>query len=236
MAKVKTSKQLSIIIPTINEGKTLPLLLADLNLYDSEFEVIVCDGGSSDLTTLIATISGAKVIKLSNANRGNQLYHGSLVAKGEWLLFVHADCRLRKKWVSKVNKVSRDSSFKNYAWFFEFKIKEKGIPWFLLQLTVFLRSHLLKRPYGDQGLLISRELYFKIGGYKRIPIMEDLEIILRLCKKNLLKCLGVGIETSIRKYNNQNFIQVAIKNAALRKQWREGADIKKLAKNYYLKH
>ena len=80
MAKLAPPTKLSIIIPTINEGDFLPLLIADLNLYPYEFELIIIDGGSTDLTKFIATLGCAKIINLIESNRGKQLHNGAKVA------------------------------------------------------------------------------------------------------------------------------------------------------------
>ncbi len=235
MAKIDPTIRLSIIIPTINEAKFLPLLLADINLCSYEFELIIVDAGSVDSTKLIARLGGAKLICLKEKNRGMQLHKGALIAKGEWLLFLHADSRLNKYWVEKVSRVIEEPLQKKYAWFFDFKVKSKGFVWSILELAVLIRSNLLKRPYGDQGLLLSKELYLQVGGYKEIPLMEDIDLIIRLGQINLIKALGVGIQTSTRKYENNNIFNIALKNAILRFQWHKGKDLRKLTKQYYSK-
>ena len=233
MAKLAPFTSLSIIVPTINEAEFLPLLLADLNLYPYQYELIIVDGGSTDLTKLIAQLGCAKIINLSECNRGKQLHNGAKVAVGEWLLFLHADCRLSSNWGSKVNKIIKDPLQKKYAWFFDLKVKSKDFIWSIFQIAISIRSNLLKRPYGDQGLLISKDLYTRIGGYKEIALMEDLDMVLRLNKSNSIKALGIDIETSTRKYKNKNVLSIAIKNAILRAKWKKGESIKNLAEKYY---
>ena len=233
MANLATPSRLSIIVPTINEADFLPLLLADLNLYTYEFELIIVDGGSTDLTKFIAKLGCAKIINLQERNRGKQLSNGAKIATGEWLLFLHADCRLKSNWGSKVNEIIQNPLQKQYAWFFNFNIKDQGFIWLILQLAVLLRSNLLNRPYGDQGLLISKDLYTKVGGYKEIALMEDLDMVLRLSKRNSIKALGIGIETSTRKYKNKNVLSIAIKNAILRAKWKNGESTRSLADKYY---
>ena len=233
MANIKSINKLSIIIPTLNEAKRLPLLLADINISPFEFELIVVDGGSTDLTSFIAKLGGAKFLTNDQANRGAQLHKGAMEARGEWLLFLHADCRMDKNWFSVINNVIENKLQENYAWFFDFKVKEKGIIWLALEIAVAIRSNLLKRPYGDQGLLISKGLYLKLGGFKELQIMEDLDFIIRINQKTLLKPLGLAIETSSRKYLKGNVITNSIKNAILRHKWKRGESIEKLAKSYY---
>ncbi len=224
---------LSIIIPTINEAERLPLLLADINSYPKQFELIVSDFESSDLTELIAKIGGAKIIHNKEKGRGNQLNNGAAKASGEWLLFLHADSRLDPYWVSKVDRIINEDFNQAYAWFFDFKIEKKGFSWFLLESTVFIRSYIFQMPYGDQGLLISKGLYSKIGGYKKIPIMEDVDINIRLNQKTKLKRIGLSIQTSGRRYSRRNIIRNAIKNTNLINSWKQGADPVTLVKKYY---
>ncbi len=235
MATINATKSLSIIIPTINEAQTLPLLLADLNLLSCDFEIIVADGGSSDLTRLIAKLNGVKFIRTQKQNRGLQIHSGAIESAGEWLFFLHSDSRLNKRWHEKVKNLIKDPINKKYAWFFDYKISKKGLQWLALEMAVFIRSRFLHRPYGDQGLLMSRELYFRTGGYKPMPIMEDLDLILRIQKMTKIFSLKISIETSARKYLNKNIIKVAAKNAFLKNEWRKGLDIYDIAKKYYSK-
>ncbi len=224
---------LSIIIPTINEAKKLPLLLADINLYPHQFELIISDYKSSDLTKMIASIGGAKVIHNESKGRGHQLFKGAKEASGEWLLFLHADSRLETYWGWKVAEIINKESNNVYGWFFDFKIEKKGFTWFLLELAVFIRSYFFQAPYGDQGLLISKDLYLRIGGYKQIPIMEDIDINIRLNQATNLKRIGSAITTSSRKYFKSNIIKNAIKNSNLINSWKKGEDPISLMQKYY---
>ena len=224
---------LSIIIPTINEAETLPLLLADINYYPHQFELVVSDFQSSALTELIAKIGGAKVIHNQTKGRGHQLHNGANQALGEWLLFLHADSRLAAHWGWKVDQIIKEDCNKSYAWFFDFKIDKAGFNWFLLELAVFIRSYIFQRPYGDQGLLISKSLYFQIGGYKKIPIMEDIDISIRLSQKTKMKRIGSNMQTSGRRYSRSNIIKNAIKNSNLINSWKQGESPTALVERYY---
>ena len=95
--------KISIIVPTINEANNLPLLLSDLSMIHKEGEIIIVDCGSEDKTIEVANIYGAKVYKSKERNRGLQLDMGAEKAKGDWLIFLHADTRLSNDWFRKTN-------------------------------------------------------------------------------------------------------------------------------------
>tara|TARA_B100000579_G_scaffold101893_1_gene81100 strand:- start:384 stop:1007 length:624 start_codon:yes stop_codon:yes gene_type:complete len=206
--------------------------LADLHAWPYDFELTIVDGGSIDLTISIAKIQGLDVIKSPEKNRGYQLKAGALNAKGDWLLFLHADSRLGPRWVKKLYKIIQNKTSKNFAWYFDFKIKNNNLEFRFLEKAVALRSHFLQRPYGDQGLLIHKDLYYNSGGYSPLKIMEDIDFITRITKKNKLKSIRENIYTDDIKWSNTNIIKRALKNAKLRKKWRQGYDIDKLAKEY----
>ena len=232
MARSQKIPTLSIVIPTLNEALHLPLLLSDLNVWPNDFELIIVDGGSIDLTISIAQIQGVDVIKSPKKNRGYQLKTGASNARGDWLLFLHADSRLRIGWVRSLSQIIQNKKSKNFAWYFDFKIKKDNLEYRFLEIAVALRSFFLQHPYGDQGLLIHKDLYYKIGGYSSLKIMEDIDLITRITKKTKLKRIRESIYTDDRKWTNSNIIKRAIKNYKLRKKWRQGHDIDNLSKEY----
>ena len=164
-------------------------------------------------------------------NRGLQLNIGAQKAKGEWFIFIHADSRLSQDWFKKVKLVIREE--KNFIYFFKFKINNEKIIYRFLELLVNIRSFIFKNPYGDQGLMIHRRTYFKNKGYRKIPLMEDLDFIKRLKKNVQLKMLTIPIYTSSRKWEKTNFIFQAFKNWNLRRRWLRGESIKSLYDDYY---
>ena len=232
MARSQKFPTLSIIIPTLNEAIHLPLLMADLNTWPYNFDLIIVDGGSTDLTFSIAKIQGVNVIKSTEKNRGYQLNVGAANAKGDWFLFLHADSRLGTRWVKSLSNIIQNKISENYAWYFDFKIKRNNLEFRFLEKAVALRSHYLQRPYGDQGLLIHKDLYYNSGGYSSLKIMEDIDFITRITKKTKVKSIRENIYTDHIKWSNTNIIKRAIKNAKLRKKWRQGYDIDKLSKEY----
>jgi len=232
MARLQKFPTLSIIIPTLNEAIHLPLLIADLNTWPYDFELIIVDGGSTDLTISIAKIQGIDVIKSSKKSRGYQLKIGASNARGDWLLFLHADSRLESSWAKSTYKIIQNKTSENFAWYFDFKIKKYNIEFRFLELAVALRSQILQTPYGDQGLLIHKDLYLNSGEFSSLKIMEDIDLIRRVTKTTKVHRIRENIYTDDIKWSNSNIIERAIKNAKLRKKWRQGYNIDNLSKEY----
>ena len=164
-------KKLSIIIPTLNESKNLPLLLSDLSEINNNPEVLIIDATSKDKTKDIAIINGAKFYKTNRNNRGLQLNYGAKKAEGEWLLFIHADSRLKFNWSKEILDILKNDS--NLIYHFKFKINNESFTYRFLEFFVNLRCLFFKTPYGDQGLLISKE-NFKNHGYFKKGFKFDL--------------------------------------------------------------
>ena len=225
--------KISVIIPTLNEANNLPLLLTDLLTTYKDGEIIIVDCGSEDKTIDIATIYGAKVFKSKERNRGLQLDIGAKNSKGEWLIFLHADTRLTNDWFTKIKSVFKGD--KNFIFYFKFKVNDQKIIYRILEILVNLRSQYFKQPYGDQGLIIHREIYNKNNGFRKIPLMEDLDFFRRLKNKKDLKQLNLPIITSSRKWERSNIFFQALKNWNFRRRWLKGESAKSIYHDYYKK-
>ena len=223
--------KISIIVPTINEANNLPLLLSDLSIVHEDGEIIIIDCGSKDKTIDIANIYGAKVYKSKEKNRGLQLNMGAKNAKGDWFIFLHADTRLSHDWLKKINSVLKGD--KNHIYYFKFKVDHKKLIYRVLEIFVNLRSQYFKQPYGDQGLIIHRATYFENNGFRKIPLMEDVDFIRRLNKKKDLKQLNSPIFISSRKWERTNIFLQAFKNWNFRRRWLKGESTKSIYSDYY---
>ena len=226
--------KISIIIPTFNEANNLPLLLSDLSFIQKEGEILIVDCGSDDRTIDIANIYGAKVYKSKERNRGLQLVIGAKNAKEDWFIFLHADSRLNHNWFTKIKSILKEE--KNNIYYFKFKVNNKKIIYRFLEILVNFRSKYFKQPYGDQGLIIHRSIYLKNNGFRKIPLMEDVDFLRRLNNKNDLKQLNLPIFTSSRKWERTNIFLQAMKNWKFRRRWLKGESIKSIYSDYYKKN
>jgi rSAM/selenodomain-associated transferase 2 len=182
---------ISVIIPTLNNEAALSASLTALVPAAVEGivrEVIVADAGSTDRTLMVADQAGVDVIS-TEAGRGRQLKAGAARARSRWLLFVHPDTVLDHGWEHEAAQFTErvDSGRRRpAAAFFRFTIDDTGLAPRLVDGLASVRAHVLRRPHGDQGLLISRDLYDEVGGYKPLPLMEDIDLVRRIGRRRLV--------------------------------------------------
>ena len=145
--------------------------------------------------------------------------------------FLHADTRLTNDWFIKIKSLFKGD--KNFIYYFKFKINNKKKIYRILEILVNFRSRYLKQPYGDQGLIIHKSIYLKNNGFRKIPLMEDVDFFTRLKNKEDLKQLNLPIFTSSRKWERTNIFLQALKNWNFRRRWLKGESTKSLFSEYY---
>ena len=223
---------LSVIVPTLNEERCIRRLLSDIALLQVPREVIVADGGSSDSTVLIASDCGARVLT-SSRGRGAQLAAGARAASAPTLCFLHADVRLHADARAElVDTVQRAPVSPSAAYVFRFRIDGMDWRYRLIEGGARLRMHLLKLPYGDQGLIVSRKDYDAAGGYQDVPLMEDVALIDALRRVTPLKSLRASLPVSARRWERDGPLTRMVRNAATIVAYRLGASPQRLAKYY----
>ena len=219
---------LSIVIPTLNAEQALPATVAALiEGVQSGLvrELIVADGGSTDATCAIADDLGATVVS-GDARRGGQLRHGASAASGVWLLFLHADTQLAAGWSTAVAEHIGNSEIAGY---FRLRFRAKGLAPAVVAAWANTRSR-FGLPYGDQGLLVSRQLYDQIGGFRDMPLMEDVAMARALCGK--LSMLPAVAATGAARYQTGGWVRRGAQNMWLLVRYLCGADPERLARNY----
>lgn len=211
---------ISVVIPTLNAEKVLPATLTALvpaALEGVVREVIVVDGGSTDRTREIADHAGAELIT-TPANRGAQLRAGAHAARHPWLLFLNADTVLDAGWDREADnfmeRVGRGAS-RHVAAAFRFALDDDGFAPRALEGIVRVRGAVLRTPYGEQGLLISRREYDAIGGHRPLPIMEDIDLVRRLGGRKV-KLLSTRALSNAAHYRRDGYLRGALGNLAQR--------------------
>lgn len=221
---------IGVVIPTLNEAQFLPALLEDLRGLGSSLplDIVVADGGSTDGTPAIAAAAGARVL-CAPRGRARQLNAGARTVQGEWLLLLHADVRLTIEAQRALIAAVQAASGARAA-VFRFAIE---LPWFwrrFIELGQALREALWCLPYGDQGLLVRRELFDKVGGFPDIPLMEDVAIVRRLGRETPIRRLAATLPTSGRRYLRDGILRTWLRHTVLIILYSAGVSAYRLAR------
>ena len=221
---------LSVIIPTLNSASSLPGSVAPLvpAVQDGLLrELIVVDGGSNDGISRIADEIGASFIA-GEPGRGTQMHAGALAAQGDWFLFLHADTCLGRRWAETVRRHIDTSGDAGY---FRLGFSAPGLAAAWVSGWANRRSNWFGLPYGDQGLLISRQLYSSAGGYPEIPIMEDIAMARRL--KGRLRMLDCTAVTDPVRYLEEGWFRRGLRNLFLAAQFMAGVPPEEIYRRYH---
>lgn len=222
---------LTAIIPALNAGEHLDSILGQLSARD--VSAIVADGGSSDETLGHACRYNASIAS-GVCGRGTQLARGARWANKtcspQWYLFLHADSRLGEGW--DVAVTLHMNKHPDKAGYFRFRADDTGWKPRLMEFCVRFRELTFGGPYGDQGLLISRELYERIGGYEPVAIFEDVKIIDAIKEQKALRRLPANLYTCVREYKHDGYWARTKRNLGLYKAYRRGAGIDQLLAEY----
>ncbi len=223
---------LTVVIPTLNSESELPALLSLLvpaAVSGLVRQVVIADGGSSDHTREFVEAAGADLVT-SEKGRGQQLKRGAEAATSPWLLFLHADTLPAAGWEDEVRPYIQSGN-EGVAATFRFRLDDRRLAARGLEWAVAVRSRLLALPYGDQGLLISRHLYDEVGGYRPIPIMEDVDIVRRIGRKRLA-FLRHAATTSAARYRRDGYLRRVLRNASCLGLWLANVPPDRIARLY----
>ena len=216
--------KISIIIPCYKEGDTLRKMEEQLRPYKKEAEILFADGGENHFCGEYKVVSCPK-------GRAKQMNTAAKVASGDILFFLHCDSILPKGFLEEIREALRKTPVACFGIRFS-----PSTP--LMMICSFISNHRVydrKVMFGDQGIFLGRELFFQMGGFPDIPLMEDYQFSLNLkkcgipmglCKKRLI--------TSERRFSGSFFHKLLImwKMNRLRARYRKGEDINALAKEY----
>jgi rSAM/selenodomain-associated transferase 2 len=201
MTQAMEPPTLSIVVLARNAAATLPDTLAALEegrRGGLVHEVVLADGGSTDETVRQAEAAGAKALVLPSG-RGSQLAAGAHAASGDWLLFVHADTVLAPGWAGAATAFMADPANRARAAAFRLRLDDADPRARRIERLAYWRARVLGLPYGDQGLLMSADFYRDLGGYRPLPLMEDVDFARRIGRRRLA-LLEVTALTSAARY------------------------------------
>lgn len=196
---------LTVIIPALNSGASLPATLAALGRLD---QVLIADGGSTDDTADVGRARNARVVQALRG-RGNQLR--AAAAETEWLLFLHGDTLLENGWRDETDAFMAAPHNAERAAVFGFALDDASTEARRLERWVAWRVRTLGLAYGDQGLLIRRAFYEALGGFRPIPLMEDVDLIRRIGRRRLV-VLQTRALTSAARWRRDGWLRRSGRN------------------------
>ncbi|WP_028491401.1 TIGR04283 family arsenosugar biosynthesis glycosyltransferase [Thioalkalivibrio sp. ALE19] len=221
---------LSIIIPALNEAATLPALLADLQEWPDS-ERLVVDGGSRDTTSEHAREGGVTILD-SAPGRAVQMNLGARAARGEWLLFLHADSRLpdTRAALDAIRTLQQQGG----TWgCFRIALSGRHPAFRVIERMMNLRVCSTGMVTGDHGLLVRADTFHALGGFPEIPLMEDLALARKLrAGVGRPHCLPARLVTSSRRWEEGGILRTVWLMWRLRLAWWGGADPTTLAARY----
>jgi rSAM/selenodomain-associated transferase 2 len=208
----RNTRGLAVIIPAFNAADTIGPVLGAVGSVN---DVVVVDGGSTDATADVARAAGARVIP-ARRGRGRQMAAGVAAAQGEWLLLLHADTCLTSGWRDDAARFMAADAGK--AGYFRLRLDSADVRARRVERLAAWRARMLGLPYGDQGLLLRRDLLAAVGGVRELPLMEDVDLVRRLGRARLA-ALDAGALTSARRYEQDGWISRPVRNLCCLAMW-----------------
>jgi len=198
---------ISVIIPALNEEAYLQETLDELELPPAA-EVLVVDGSEG----APATVAGHPEVRWLKGPRGRALQQnrGAAAARGEVLLFLHADTRLPRGALPSVERALRPPRVVGGAFSLRFDSRRWGLRF--IQACANLRARLFKHPYGDQALFVRRSVFEALGGFRKLEIMEDLDLVQRLGRRGRVVVLREQVTTSSRRFLANGLLRTVLVN------------------------
>jgi rSAM/selenodomain-associated transferase 2 len=220
---------ISFIIPALDESESLPRMLGALGaLLEPADEIVVVDGGSRDGTREVASRFG-KVID-SPRGRARQMNAGARAARGELLVFAHADTTFSKEAIRELRAVASDE--RAHWGFFPVLLDAEGLRYRTIELGIRIRVALGGCATGDQAIFVRRSTFLALGGYKDVPLMEDVELTRLLCRYFEPARPRAAVTTSARRWSRRGVAKTQLRMWALRLAWRLGVPHEVLAGHY----
>ena len=222
----------SVIVPVLRDADQLTLLLDALG-EGPLFEVIVANGDQDD-ASLSPLAEQHPTVRWSHgrSGRATQMNAGARLARGRWLLFVHADTRLSATWLEEMHRVDEESG-SSVGGAFAFRLRHSGTMARVIEYGVALRVRWCGLAYGDQGIFVRRDVFEALGGYTELPIMEDVDLVRRLRREGPMVWAPVPIEVSARRWKRDGWLRRSALNILLVGLFYCGVSPGWLARRYY---
>jgi rSAM/selenodomain-associated transferase 2 len=223
---------LSLIIPVWGEAKSINENIKQVRELDAGgiAEIIAVDGDPGGSTISAIRDEGVRTA-IAQKGRARQMNHGAALANGDVLLFLHADTLLPSNAFALIRAAMNDKRFVGGAFDLGFDTSRKIFK--ITESYVFLRTRLTRIPFGDQAIFMRRDFFEKIGGYRDIPIMEDVELMKRIRKRADPICIiPAKVRTSVRRYEREGVLRCTLRNWLVQVSYALGMSPERLERWY----
>lgn len=205
--------KLSVIVPMLNEESAIGAALRALREGAPDAELIVVDGGSTDLSRERAG-GGCDLLIEAPRGRARQLNAGAGRAGGDALAFVHADTIVPPSFARDIENALSDPG--TVGGRFDIRLDQPGAVYRMIGALISLRSRLSRTATGDQAIFVRRELFERLGGFPMIELCEDVEFSWRLKRAGRIACLRSRVSTSARRWQRRGVIRTIVTMWAIR--------------------
>ncbi|MEP6699511.1 MAG: TIGR04283 family arsenosugar biosynthesis glycosyltransferase [Verrucomicrobiota bacterium] len=224
--------RISVVVPSWHDAENLATLLPRLSQIERVAEIIVVDASGDDGAEPIALSGGATFITCSAPNRGEQMNLGAAAATGDVIVFQHSDTLLDEAHLAAIEAALSDAEIIGGAFFRKFDGRHPHLMW-LESAARFLSQH-GGTLYGDQSIFVRREVFKKLGGFAKVPLMEDVEFSRRLRAAGKIAVLDPPVQSSARRHLRKGVWRTTIQNGLFIVLYQCGVSPHRLHRWYYV--
>jgi rSAM/selenodomain-associated transferase 2 len=224
---------ISVVMPVFHEADQINKAVDSLHglAFNGRLEIIVADGDPEKST--LKAIRDPRVKKISSEKgRGRQMNTGARLASGEILLFLHADTELPADGLIRIGAVMSEAGCVGGG--FDLEIGSGRLCFRLIERVASLRSRITRMPYGDQAIFVRKDYFFDLGGFRELPLMEDVDLMGRVRRSGgKIRIISDRVKTSARRWEREGVLYCTLRNWILVLLWRIGVSPERLARFYH---
>ena len=217
----------TVVTPVLGDADAARTLLRQIPATP-DVDIIIVDGGADPEIESIVTAHGRAMVRRTTSGRALQMNAGAAGAAGEWLLFLHADSALPPGWLPAMANLGDAVA----GGWFRFALDDAAWQARVIEQLVAWRVRHLRLPYGDQGLFVRRSVFQRLGGFRELPLLEDVEFVRRLVRAGRVVELPLTLRTSSRRWRRDGWFRRSTKNMAIVGLYLAGVPPARLARWY----
>jgi rSAM/selenodomain-associated transferase 2 len=223
--------RISVVVPSWRDAENLAALLPVLSRLDRVTEIIVVDASGDAESERLALAQGATFIACAAPNRGEQMNLGASASSGNVIVFQHSDTDLENAHIAAIEMALADPEIVGGAFYRKFDGRHPRLLW-LESVARFLTRH-GGTLYGDQSIFVRRDVFRELGGFAKIPLMEDVEFSRRLRRAGRVAVLDPPVRSSARRHLRQGAWRTSIQNGLFIVLYHLGVSPHRLHRWYY---